>query len=152
MWSDEFVFDVIITSDPLEVRLNLLFCNEIRDNTKDFIDSIIEDISDSDKFNWRDFISRNLGFNYSINEVSDETGIVAQYKKQKTSVDDSFTKFTNTTEYTKFKDYKPYNQTDRVMNFNRQIPPNDSDISDLKNIASSVNSSGREYNLKNNFN
>ena len=152
VWSDDFGFDVIITSDPLEVRLNLLFCNEIRDNTKDFIDSIIEDISDSDKFNWREFISRNLGFNYSINEVSDETGIVAQYKKQKTSVDDSFTNFINTAEYTKFKDYKPYNQTDRVMNFNRQIPPNDSDVSDLKNIASSVNSSGKEYNLKNNFN
>jgi len=153
-YQNNFVFDLEInaTQKSEENRFNMVFGYDVVNNINSFLDDIVSVINDNqNKIAWKNYLASNLSWNPETNASTLVTGIYNRYKKQKEIVDKRFTDFSNNVLNKYTPTYRPYNESKtRILDFSKQIPANDTDVQNLKNLTQ--NSTDNKYNLKKKFN
>jgi hypothetical protein len=153
-YQDNFIFNLEIGSNltAAENRFNMVFGYDVINNINSFLDDVVSVINNNqDKIAWKNYLATNLSWNPTTNQSTKDTGIYNIYKKQKEIIDKRFTDFSNNVLNKYTPTYRPYNDSKtRILDFSKQIPANDTDVQNLKNLTK--NSTDNKYNLKKNFN
>jgi hypothetical protein len=135
----------------------MIFGKDVLDGYIKFVDNIISVLEESKKNSWKTYLLSNLGFNYDVNtKVATQrtSGLYSDYVRSKTKTDKLFLDFKTNYLNTLIPngDYKPYNEIDRIMDYEKQNPLSPVYEQKLRDIYSTVDSDGKYFNLKKTLN
>ncbi len=147
----------------------MIFGSMILENPDVFVTDLAKaavgnDLSDPSYPSWVDFIYTNLGFTKQVEVLIVPTikyvprtngGLVNDFKRSKDKMKSKFDDFKNDYLNDLLPDgkYNPFtNQKSRIFDFTKQQTPNDTDAQNLRNVWSTVDSTGNKFNLKKKMN
>ena len=135
----------------------MIFGKDVLDGYIKFVDNIISVLEESKRNGWKTYLLSNLGFNYDANtKVATQrtSGLYSDYVRSKTKTDKLFLDFKTNYLNTLIPngDYKPYNEIDRIMDYEKQNPLSPVYEQKLRDIYSIVDSDGKYFNLKKTLN
>ncbi len=162
-YKDDFKTQLFLKTDeqeevpPATNVFFMLFGTRIIENPSTFVDELVDDIKDeSNIIEWKTFIYNNLGFKFENDTPTEKTtGIVTDFKRSKTRINNQFDKFKN--EYLNNllpnNEYKPFGSVEktRILDYLKQNTVNTNDAKNLNNVWQTVDSNGDKYNLKKNM-
>ena len=123
-----------------------------------------DDLTDPSYPAWVDFIYTNLGFTKQVEVLIVPTikyvprtdgGLVNDFKRSKDKMKSKFDDFKNNYLNNLLPNgkYQPFsNQKNRVFDYSKQQTLNDTDSQNLRNVWSTVDSTGDKFNLKKKMN
>jgi hypothetical protein len=158
-YNENFTYDVGLKvlspsgTTEYDNRCFIVFGNEILKDPVKFITTVTEPfINTTNNIKAQTFISKNVGWVYSLNEPL-PTGLYTDYKKSKETTDVYWKTFKDDFYTNKYTTYNPYNlDKTREFTYSKILTPTDIQQNNLKDIYSTKNSTWDKFNLKKTLN
>jgi len=167
-YKDDFTTQLYLKEDlqeqvpPATNVFFMLFGTQIIENPDTFVNELAKAAVNNNVSNfhytaWKDFIYNNLGFTKNNDTYVEKTngGLVKDFKRSKDRLKNKFDDFKNDflNDLLPNDIYKPFtDKKERVLDYSKQLTSNDTDVKNLKNVWSTVDSNDDKYNLKKKMN